>query len=45
MEESNAVELVTKPVEKKKNKEDFDCAMKLAGLMKEEKKDGKRKDE
>lgn len=41
MEETNAVELVTKPVEKKKNKEDLDCAMKLAGL-KEEKENGKQ---
>lgn len=38
---TNAVELVTKPVEKDKNKKDFDCAMKLAGLKKE-KEDGKQ---
>ena len=41
---TNSVELVTKPVEKKKNKKDLDCAMKLAGL-KEEKKDGEQRDE
>lgn len=42
--ETNAVELVTKPVAKDKNKKDLDCAMKLAGLKKE-KENGKRKGE
>ena len=42
--ETNAVELTTTAVDEKKKKEDCHKAMVLAGL-KEEKKDGKRKDE